>query len=286
MRTRHTQGQRFATAGLDTSPWQRRPGGVRQAEEIPLLRGLARPRGGQYAPRWFRASATLEAAPARSHRTAPGRPGARAGGREEHEQRRRSPSARARESGGRGVTASPLAVPARVVGALRLPRPRRITRAAPVPCQRHFRASVVRTGTARTAGPARTRGRRRRPRAAPPGPPCTCTGVWRTRRDRPAACARARVRVRGVRPRGARREKPAREARFETPLHGRRVPSLAAKPARRACFVPARLSSRGAQGHRPRAGPARRGRRANASQESIFARLFPGATVSNWRCHA
>ncbi len=53
--------------------------------------------------------------------------------------------------------------------------------AAPVPCQRHFRAAVARTGTARTAGPARTRGRRRA-RAAPAKPCCTCTGVWRARR--------------------------------------------------------------------------------------------------------
>ena len=33
---------------------------------------------------------------------------------------------------------------------------------------------------------------------------------------------RSATRVRRVRPRGAEREKPVREARFKTPLHGRR----------------------------------------------------------------
>jgi hypothetical protein len=72
-------------------------------------------------------------------------------------------------------------------------------------------------------GPAsRGRGRRRRARAASAKPPCTCTGAWRTDRDRLAARAWPRRRARRVRARGGEREKPAREARFETPLHGQR----------------------------------------------------------------
>ena len=81
-----------------------------------------------------------------------------------------APSARARESGGRAVTARPLALPARLVGALGLVRPRGAKREKPArEAQAHPRAAAR---TARTAPPRWRRSASPRP-TAPKVPWCS-----------------------------------------------------------------------------------------------------------------
>ncbi len=98
--------------------------------------------------------------------------------------------------------------------------------------------------------------------------PWTCTGAWRTRCDRRAARARsART------PLGAEREKPAREARFETPLHGRRCSSSGSV----AFSVPVPLSR-----PRQRAPPSPLRRTGERGRRATRARL-PCACMGGWR---
>jgi hypothetical protein len=112
------------------------------------------------------------------------------------------------------------------------------------------------------AGPtSRARGRRRRARVARLRSPMHGHGSLAGAAWRSAARAWPRLRVRRVRPRGAEREKPAREARSETPLHGRR--GLRWQRSLGATLVPCQrhFRSRGnARRRRTAGGPARRER--------------------------
>ena len=187
--TRRQASPRMPCAGSKT----RRAGTVgcnRGASDAPGSTGPARrcartrvPRQDTVPARWLRATATFEAAVARTctarRRAVETR--ARAVG-EEHEQRRRSRPARAQESGAHGATAGPRTGPGPDLH-VSLVAARRDTERETA---RHSRGrdSAYRHRTG--AGPtSRERGRRRRPRAAPTKPPRTHTGVWRSRCDHP-----------------------------------------------------------------------------------------------------
>ena len=109
---------------------------------------------------------------ARRHRTAPGGGDAGAGGGRARAAPAK-PHARARESGGRGVTARPLARwPDCAFGASARAAVSEGSRRARLDSKRDSRSGLARAQPPHGAGPARReRGRRRRARAAPAKPP-------------------------------------------------------------------------------------------------------------------
>ena len=191
----------------------------RRASDAPGSTGPARRRARTRTPRqdtvharWFRATATFEATAVRTG-TVQAADRCDAGtGCGEHEPRRRSARARARESRGRAASAGPLA---RRAPTTRSERSRAAVTPSGEGAARHSRGRGSACGTALAPG-------RRDPsvgggkalvhvarESGGHGVNARPRGRW------------ARLRVRHVRPRGAEREKWEREARSEMPRYGR-----------------------------------------------------------------